>query len=249
MTTPPSPLRYLPRAGPAVVAAHVVLAAPEQEPGTKVTLARFQNQVNDYLALRWHATRDLPPLPSAARLPEIIAAIVEQQVRAVRRARDDARTGEIFASDVAFLIRQNLSATIDEHAIDVARLLEEVACDAPKFLGRPRPKRSTAVAACCADAGGPAARAARAAGTSCSIGSSSATSCCSTSISDWWWTCFRRHSRNRIRPGDMPFTPEEFFGVFREYNLAFWPLVAIACLAAAWIAAAVLRRGPGGGDA
>ena len=119
-------------------AAHVVFAAPEQEPGTKATLARFQKQVNDYLALRWRATRDLPPLPSAAKLPEIVATI-ELQVRAIRRARDGARGGEIFASDVAVLIRQNLSATIDEHKLDVAQLLEDTACDAPTFLGRPRP--------------------------------------------------------------------------------------------------------------
>ena len=101
-------------------AAHVVLAAPEQEPGTKATLARFQEQVNDYLALRWRATRDLPPLPSAAKLPEIVATI-ELQVRAIRRVCDGARSGEIFDNDVAVLLRQNLSATIDEHNLDVAR--------------------------------------------------------------------------------------------------------------------------------
>ena len=120
------------------LAAHVVLAAPEQEPGTKATLARFQKQVNDYLALRWRATRDLPPLPSAAKLPEIVATI-ELQVRAIRRARDGARSGEIFANDMAVLVRQNLSATIDEYNLDVAQLLEYTECDAPTFLGRPRP--------------------------------------------------------------------------------------------------------------
>jgi len=119
-------------------AAHVVLAAPGQEPGTKATLAGFQKQLNDYLALRWRATRDLPPLPSAAKVPEIVATI-ELQVRAIRRARDGARSGEIFTSDVAILLRQNLSATIDEHNLDVAQLLEYAACDAPVFLGRPRP--------------------------------------------------------------------------------------------------------------
>ena len=120
-------------------AAHAALAAPpEQAPGTKVTLARFQSQVNDYLALRWRATRDLPPLPSAAKLPELIAAI-EQQVRAVRRARDGARGGEIFGSDVSVLLKQNLAATIDEYDLDTARLIDDAGCDAPAFLGRPRP--------------------------------------------------------------------------------------------------------------
>ena len=119
-------------------AAHDVLAVPEQEPATKVTLARFQIQVNDYLALRWRAVRDLPPLPSEAKLPELIPAI-KLQVPAIRRARDGVRGGEIFTSDVALLIRQNLSATIDEHTLDVAQLLKDAACDAPAFLGRPRP--------------------------------------------------------------------------------------------------------------
>lgn len=121
----------------ALAAVPVRTASAVQNPADKATSARFQHEINDYLALRWRATRELPPLPSNAKLPELVVA-VEQQVRAVRRARDNARNGDIFRTDVAALIRRDLLAVMEEHAIDTAWILEAVACDAPRFAGRPR---------------------------------------------------------------------------------------------------------------
>jgi hypothetical protein len=124
-----------------VVIGPPLLAAPSQELSTKATLASFQMGVNDYLAQRWHAIRDLPLPPAGAKFVELVTAL-DRQRAAVRQARADVRQGNVFSQDVSTLLRGILAFTIKEYGLDVRELLASQPSDVPRTIARPRVNES-----------------------------------------------------------------------------------------------------------
>lgn len=130
-----TPIRLTRYAIVVAVATTALLAATyftvaAQEMPARTTLARFQLHVNDYLTLRWKAIRDLPAAPPHATFEQVIAG-VEARVRAVRKAREGAKTGAIFTTEIAQLLRATIAFTLEEHGIKVKDLLAELTYDAP----------------------------------------------------------------------------------------------------------------------
>ena len=127
--------------GVAAVALSAILwpagAATAQDPNDRAVLRRFQLEVNDYLAVRWLATRNLPPPRARAPSTEIVAAL-EQRVHAVQRARTQAGPPAVFSDEVAVLLRRVIAETLEEYDISVTNLLKEINSEAPQGLPRPR---------------------------------------------------------------------------------------------------------------
>jgi hypothetical protein len=108
-----------------------------QEVVTSRALQQFEGQLTEYLELRWRVTVDLPLLDPALRLPEFIP-VLEQHIRAVRRARANAGAGEVFAPELAPVLRTAIAATLEARCLSVQDLLAATAADAPVFLGPAR---------------------------------------------------------------------------------------------------------------
>jgi hypothetical protein len=113
--------------GPAAVNARA------QEMAPKPVLQQFQKGVDRYLALRWKAVRELPPLPVGGQLRDVIP-ILEAQIRAVRRAHEDARQGELFTPQVSMLFRTTLADAVEEMGLTPEDLIAEMHFDVPSFL-------------------------------------------------------------------------------------------------------------------
>jgi hypothetical protein len=104
-----------------------------QEINSKQALQQFQKGVDRYLSLRWKAVRELPPIPVGGQLREVIPRL-EAQIRAVRRAHEEARRGEIFSPQVAMLFRLKLAEAVEEIGLSANELIAEMHFDVPPFL-------------------------------------------------------------------------------------------------------------------
>lgn len=77
---------------------------PAQTPGQKQSVRRFVRHVKDYVGLRERLEGKLPGLSDQAK-PEEIEAHKKAFEDIVRKARANAKPGEIFSSDIAGYIR------------------------------------------------------------------------------------------------------------------------------------------------
>jgi hypothetical protein len=96
----------------------------------------FQKRMFDYLAIRAEATRHLPVLRGRESIIEIYRTRA-LHVQAVRDAREDAQTGDVFGPLAAPIIRSAIAATLRQHDITVDHLLTEQRVNAPRGGHRP----------------------------------------------------------------------------------------------------------------
>ena len=80
---------------------------PAQTPGQKQTVKRFVKHVKEYVRLRERLEGKLPGLSNEAK-PEEIEAHKKAFEDTVRKARANAKPGDIFSSDIATYIRNTI---------------------------------------------------------------------------------------------------------------------------------------------
>ena len=77
------------------------VAAPNKEQtDDAAAFKRFTVRVNEYVKLRNTIEKQLPALKNKEELPEMIAAHQQALARKIREGRPNAKTGDIFSSDV-----------------------------------------------------------------------------------------------------------------------------------------------------
>jgi hypothetical protein len=86
----------------------------------------FQRRIAAYLALHAHAEQPLPPRRVSSD-PGDVHATVEAMAKAVRAARPDAKTGDIFTPEIAADFRRRLDYGIRAGKYNVADLLAAIA--------------------------------------------------------------------------------------------------------------------------
>lgn len=97
----------------AIVAGTAANQAPVGPPEEAI-LQSFASSVEQHMALHRHLARGLPPLESS-RDAENIQFAVEARAEAIRRARPDARVGDLFTREVATLFRGRIRESLAEN--------------------------------------------------------------------------------------------------------------------------------------
>jgi hypothetical protein len=92
----------------------------------------YLRAVGEYLALRERLFAPLPPLEVSDNW-ETIHNAVEARTHALRRARVNARNGDIFNVAVAELFRSQIRRVMDEAGYDAGRLLREMTDDGEQW--------------------------------------------------------------------------------------------------------------------
>lgn len=99
-----------------ITAVAVVLTAgahgAAQREGDRDAFQRFQQSTNEYVALHRQIERNLPPLDMPGDGGSIQQA-VEARADAIRRARADARAGDIFTADVRLAFRSRILEAVE----------------------------------------------------------------------------------------------------------------------------------------
>jgi hypothetical protein len=85
------------------------------------TVQQFRQSIDEYMALRRHLTRRLPPLEVTDDAHRLDHA-VEARAAAIRRARASARTGDIFNASAGDLFRSRIERTLATPPCSVAAL-------------------------------------------------------------------------------------------------------------------------------
>ena len=88
-------------------------------------LQRFQRSTNEYMALRREIERHLPPLEMSEDARAIHQAI-DARAAAIRRARADARVGEIFSADVRDTFRSRILQALESRGYVAADLFGDM---------------------------------------------------------------------------------------------------------------------------
>jgi hypothetical protein len=106
----------------------IVAAGPQYAAQRDVgpdALERFQQSANEYVALRRQVERRLPPREITRDARKIHEA-TEARAAAIRRARPNARVGDIFTADVGDAFRTRIRRALDARGYVAGDLLRQM---------------------------------------------------------------------------------------------------------------------------